>query len=346
MKAPRTSRPGTVNALTPKTASPFSPRPFHGSRDTQPEEPRENKTGLPDGLKAGIESLSGLSLDDVKVHYNSDKPAHLNARAYAQGNDIHIASGQEKHLPHETWHVVQQKQGKVKHTLQIANGLYINDDTTLEKQANVMGSKALRIIDIQPGATRLKKLPTMVNTAPPMIFSQTLQEQGNYSRRTVHPIQLQPFDGGRPIGTDGRDREFRSTVPGRNGPRYYFRAVTDNEYKELTASGVFSRADSYQGIAPSEEYAAHYFGKNQSHHLIEFEVDEGIDLVHEFEYAGTGQKAEAGVMSMGLGTTATPAGKDKRREGGDYFMYALKAKSIRWRLVRFIGLRPPAVYRG
>src|SRR5262245_60927797 len=30
--------------------------------------PRENRTGLPDGLKAGIEHLSGLAMDDVRVH--------------------------------------------------------------------------------------------------------------------------------------------------------------------------------------------------------------------------------------------------------------------------------------
>jgi len=68
---------------------------------------------LPDNIKHGVESLSGISMDDVKVHYNSAKPAQLNAHAYAQGTDIHPASGQEKHLPHEAWHVVQQKQGRV-----------------------------------------------------------------------------------------------------------------------------------------------------------------------------------------------------------------------------------------
>jgi len=56
---------------------------------------------LPDNVKHGVESLSGISMDDVKVHYNSAKPAQLNAHAYAQGTDIHLASGQEKHLPHE-----------------------------------------------------------------------------------------------------------------------------------------------------------------------------------------------------------------------------------------------------
>ena len=73
---------------------------------------KQNKTGLPDQLKSGIENLSGYSMDDVKVHYNSGAPAQLNAHAYAQGTNIHIAPGQEKHLPHEAWHVVQQKQGR------------------------------------------------------------------------------------------------------------------------------------------------------------------------------------------------------------------------------------------
>ncbi|HEY9835791.1 MAG TPA: hypothetical protein V6D27_02770, partial [Vampirovibrionales bacterium] len=34
-----------------------------------------NQTGLPDNLKAGVENLSGYSLDDVRVYYNSPKPA-------------------------------------------------------------------------------------------------------------------------------------------------------------------------------------------------------------------------------------------------------------------------------
>ncbi|WP_276349193.1 DUF4157 domain-containing protein [Daejeonella sp. JGW-45] len=78
-----------------------------------------NQTGMPDQLKDGIESLSGETMDDVRVKYNSDKPAQLNAHAYAQGTEIHLASGQEKHLPHEAWHVVQQKQGRVKPTVQM-----------------------------------------------------------------------------------------------------------------------------------------------------------------------------------------------------------------------------------
>ncbi|WP_331351009.1 DUF4157 domain-containing protein [Cellvibrio sp. UBA7671] len=102
-----------------------------------------NRTGLPDNLKSGIENLSGMSMDHVKVHYNSSQPAQLNAHAFAQGSDIHVAPGQEQHLPHEAWHVVQQAQGRVKPTMQMKEGVQVNDDEGLEHEADVMGAKAL-----------------------------------------------------------------------------------------------------------------------------------------------------------------------------------------------------------
>ncbi len=110
---------------------------------TTPAAPPPNRTGMPDDLKTGIESLSGLSMDHVRVHYDSPQPAQVQAHAYAQGSNIHLASGQEQHLPHEAWHVVQQAQGRVKPTMQ-AQGVAINDDRGLEQEADVMGAKALQ----------------------------------------------------------------------------------------------------------------------------------------------------------------------------------------------------------
>ncbi len=104
---------------------------------------KENNTGLPNNLKSAIENLSGYSMDDVKVHYNSSKPRQLQAHAYAQGTEVHLAPGQEKHLPHEAWDVVQQKQGRVKPTTQLKGKVNVNDYERLEKEADVMGSKAL-----------------------------------------------------------------------------------------------------------------------------------------------------------------------------------------------------------
>jgi len=100
--------------------------------------------GLPNQLKSGIESLSGMAMDHVKVHYNSSQPAQLQALAYTQGKDIHVAPGQEQHLPHEAWHVVQQAQGRVQPTLQMKSGVPVNDDRGLEHEADVMGDNAIR----------------------------------------------------------------------------------------------------------------------------------------------------------------------------------------------------------
>ncbi len=113
-------------------------------KSNAPVQRKENKTGMPDGLKSGIESLSGHDMSDVRVHYNSDKPSQLNALAYAQSSDIYVAPGQEKHLPHESWHVAQQKSGRVKATSQVG-GVAINDNPSLEREADVMGARALQM---------------------------------------------------------------------------------------------------------------------------------------------------------------------------------------------------------
>lgn len=106
-----------------------------------PMRKKANGTGLPGQLQAGIETLSGLSLDDVEVKYNSSEPARVNALATTQGKQIKLGPGQEQHLAHEAWHVVQQQQGRVPPTLQM-NDQPVNDDASLEKEADTMGRLA------------------------------------------------------------------------------------------------------------------------------------------------------------------------------------------------------------
>lgn len=101
-----------------------------------------SSSNMQHNLRAGLEKLSGVDLSDVKVHQNSDKPQQIGALAYTQGNDIHVAPGQEKHIPHEGWHAVQQKRGIVKPTMQMKTGALVNDNAGLEKEADVMGAKA------------------------------------------------------------------------------------------------------------------------------------------------------------------------------------------------------------
>lgn len=131
---------------------------------------KKNETGMPDNLKAGVENLSGMDMSEVRVHYNSDRPAQLNALAYAQGTDIHVAPGQERHLPHEAWHIVQQAQGRVKPTLQMKDGAYINNQNDLESEADRMGEIAIH--QLKPQNTLMMK--------------KTSNEPANLIQRVLH----------------------------------------------------------------------------------------------------------------------------------------------------------------
>lgn len=139
--APLTRR----HSAKPRSAAPDAAT-LDDRRATAP--PRQLKDGrsaggMPATLARGIESLSGMAMDGVRVHYNSPRPAAMRAHAYAQGRDIHLAGGQEKHLPHEAWHVVQQAQGRVRPTTTV-NGTAVNDSPALEREADVMGRRALK----------------------------------------------------------------------------------------------------------------------------------------------------------------------------------------------------------
>ncbi len=141
---------------------------------------KENKTGLPDELKSGIENLSGMAMDDVKVHYNSSEPAQMQAHAFAQGTDIHVAPGQEQHLAHEAWHVVQQKQGRVQATTQL-KGVGINDDSGLETEADVMGAKAMQMMQAKS---------VSANSSQESSQKSAVQLKSAFTRQLRAPMQL------------------------------------------------------------------------------------------------------------------------------------------------------------
>jgi hypothetical protein len=102
---------------------------------------RAKATGLPDHLKSAVEGLSGVSLDDVRVRYGSSKPASVDAVAFTHGSRIEIAPGQERHIAHEAWHAVQQRQGRAQTRIRLRE-YGVDDDAGLEREADVMGARA------------------------------------------------------------------------------------------------------------------------------------------------------------------------------------------------------------
>lgn len=99
--------------------------------------------GLPSLLQHGIERLSGVSMAGVRVHYNSAEPALVEAAAFARNGEIHLGPGMAHLLPHEAWHVAQQRQGRVSATTDI-NGQKVNDDDSMEQEAERMGQLAAK----------------------------------------------------------------------------------------------------------------------------------------------------------------------------------------------------------
>ncbi len=123
---------------------------------------------LPDALHVGVERLSGLSMQDVRVSYDSPRPALLGARAYAHGREIHLAPGAERELPHEAWHVVQQKRGHVSATFDVA-GRPANADPRLEREADRMGAAAARLGAQRPPARDQRSLEHVGDIARPVV---------------------------------------------------------------------------------------------------------------------------------------------------------------------------------
>lgn len=113
---------------------------------------RPGEIGVPARLHENLEHLSGIDLSDVRVHRGSRVPALYGAEAVAEGSEVHLAPGHERHLPHELWHLVQQRQGRVAPTAGFP-GMAINDDPRLESEATRMGDRAARS-DLGGFATR------------------------------------------------------------------------------------------------------------------------------------------------------------------------------------------------
>ncbi|MBF9222679.1 eCIS core domain-containing protein [Hymenobacter ruricola] len=171
--------------------------------------PARNTTGLPNQLKAGVESLSGHSFDDVRVHYNSSKPATLQALAYAQGTDIHIGPGQEQHLPHEAWHVAQQKQGRVRATTQLRSGMPVNDTQPLEQEADLMGRRAAKG-ETSPGpapALTTGQAPAQAVMQPLWVYLDNLSGTRLNLRATSDPTVYE-------LSSDGSKYKVISTAGG------------------------------------------------------------------------------------------------------------------------------------
>lgn len=112
---------------------------------------KENHTGMPDNVKTQMEDSFSTDFSSVRIHADSARAPEVGALAYTQGTDIHFAPGQFKPetsagqqlLGHELTHVIQQAEGRVSPTTEVG-GMPVNDDVSLEAEADNLGMKAAR----------------------------------------------------------------------------------------------------------------------------------------------------------------------------------------------------------
>ncbi|HRI66239.1 MAG TPA: DUF4157 domain-containing protein [Polyangium sp.] len=152
---------------------------------------------LPARLTTGIAALSGMDLSDVRLIRDSSEPARMQAEAMARRDEIHLAPGQDKHLPHEAWHIVQQRQGRVKPNIQ-ERGVEINDDPMLEREATEMGERAMHshgqtLKSTQPAPNHSVHAPVQMvknwRTRLNEIYATLGDERGEVARQFVGTLQ-------------------------------------------------------------------------------------------------------------------------------------------------------------
>jgi hypothetical protein len=120
------------------------------SLDSSPVQKKEDGGSSGGGdILSKMGSAMGADFSNVNITTNSSKATDMGALAYAQGNDVHFAPGQynpgsqkgQELIGHELAHVKQQREGRVQANTS-TNGQPVNNDKSLEKEADDMGRMA------------------------------------------------------------------------------------------------------------------------------------------------------------------------------------------------------------
>ena len=109
---------------------------------------------LPNKLLFAAKSLTGLSLENVDVIYDSPKTEQYQSDGFVKNNEIHLAKGNKGLIGHETWHMIQRIQNRVRTGEKTNPHFTINKNKNLENEAHIMGDKLMRM---NIGSSPLKK---------------------------------------------------------------------------------------------------------------------------------------------------------------------------------------------
>lgn len=196
-----------------------------------------------------MEASFGMSLSDVKIHENSADALKNNALAFTKGNNIFFAPGQynptskegQKLLGHELTHVVQQKQGRVKPTSKLNNGVIVNynPEGSLEDVVNAEEDEIrLENYIVQP-------LFTVYANNPSEFVSQLKQQEIGLNEMTVTKwiVNREEFvrDGRKPDDLSKLRERIRADI----ATAYIQENALDFAAQNLTPEEIDSKAQAH-----------------------------------------------------------------------------------------------------
>lgn len=146
------------------------------------------------GLQQSMGQTMGADFSGVRVHTDTQSNQlnqSIQAKAFTTGQDVFFRQGEynpesrsgQALIAHELTHVVQQKQGRVQPTSSV-NEANVNNNPSLEKEADVMGSKAAQTQFIQPKSKKATSLGIVQNL--PIIQRVLVENTG----QPMHPRQI------------------------------------------------------------------------------------------------------------------------------------------------------------
>lgn len=242
----------TKQGSLPPIKSPQGNKPPIQARQ-RPVQRNQNKSndagsGNEAQIKANVSSITGTDVSNANIHYNSDKPAQLNAIAYAQGNDIHMSSspGADNHtLAHELTHNAQQQTGQVKATIQGNNGVGINNDPKLEKHADDVAAKALNMPPAQMKTSNPTSTPSFQNAPVQGFFYDSVDDKKRIMGADLTPV-LEAFK---------KSKQYKDLVTKYTEEAKVLDAITNlttGDYysgKLISKSGNYLNEETYVSIA-------------------------------------------------------------------------------------------------
>lgn len=159
---------------------------LRGAKTADPHALPSTSSGapLPPAVRAVMERAFNADFGDVLIHPDSARAAAIGARAYTEGNSVHMAPGQydpesragRELIGHELAHVIQQRQGRVAATSQV-RGIAINDAPGLEQEADTLGQRAASIAVTSPAVTPAPSVERAASATPSPVAQAVAQRQ-------------------------------------------------------------------------------------------------------------------------------------------------------------------------